>query len=52
VSGTGQAILSLSIPPLPALAGQSLYWQGWIAGDPGAVLGLASTAGLETRLGL
>lgn len=51
VPGSGTATFGLTIPPISALAGQSIFWQGWVAGDPGAVLGLASTAGLETRLG-
>ena len=48
ISGSGDATLNLTIPQEVAYAGGSLFWQGWVFGDPG---GIATTAGLETRLG-
>jgi agmatine deiminase len=52
LDGTGAASLPLSIPPNPALAGLSFYWQAWIPNDPNAAgMGWAASNGLQTRLG-
>lgn len=51
IQNTGSATVSLTIPAITSWRGASVYWQGWILGDPGAASGLASTAGLETRFG-
>lgn len=48
ISGVGDATLSLQIPQEVAYAGGSLFWQGWVFGDPA---GIATTDGLETRFG-
>ena len=51
IQATGNAALSLSIPAVTGWSGASIYWQGWIVGDPGSASGFASTAGLQTVFG-
>ena len=52
IDAAGTASLSLPIPPNPALAGISFYWQAWIGNDSAASgAGWACSNGLETRLG-
>lgn len=48
----GHASLTLPVPAIPELYGISLFWQTWIANDPGASgAGWAATAGLQMRCG-
>ncbi len=47
----GTAAVTVAVPGVLSLAGRSLFWQAWIAGDPGAPQGFAASAGLATRLG-
>jgi agmatine/peptidylarginine deiminase len=52
IDGTGKASLPVRVPPNPAFAGYSAYWQVWIPNDPGASgMGWASSNGLESRMG-
>jgi hypothetical protein len=51
VGGSGNLTLNLSAPTDTVFAGISLYWQAWVAIDPGSPSGLATTAGLQTRFG-
>ncbi|MEM7198895.1 MAG: agmatine deiminase family protein [Planctomycetota bacterium] len=50
-SASGDFTVTIPLPTEATLTGQSLFWQVWVAGDPGAPRGFATSAGLETRLG-